>query len=99
MTTAGSLRGADRRFALDFTCLLSLPVLLGLCVGEIILLLSGEGTGIGFFCGLLALLASFGGGLAGIRFMRFLAVRVGYSTFAYYGAGLSMMIFILYLIS
>ena len=99
MTTTASLRGADRNFALNFTYLVSLPVLLGLCVGEIILLFSGVGTGAGFLCGLLALLASFGAGLAGIRFMRFLAVRVGYSSFSYYGAGLSMLIFILYLIS
>lgn len=99
MTTVASLRGGDRTFTLNFAYLLSLPVLLGLCVGEIILLLSGAGAGIGFLCGLLAMLAAFGAGLAGIRFMRFLAVRVGYSTFAYYGAGLSMLIFILYLIS
>lgn len=98
MTTASSLRGADRTFALNLTYLLSLPVLVGLAVGDIVLLLSGSGTGIGFICGFLALLASFGGGLAGIRFMKFLAVHVGYSSFAYYGWGLSMLIFILYLI-
>lgn len=98
MTTVGSVRGADRTFALNFTYLLSLPVLVGLCVGDIWMLLSGNGTGVGLLCGSLAMVASFGAGLAGIRFMRFLAVRVGYSGFAYYGLGLSMMIFILYLI-
>jgi undecaprenyl-diphosphatase len=99
MTTVGSVRGADRSFALNFTYLLSLPVLLGLSVGEICLLLSGVGTGIGLLSGLLAFLAAFGAGLVGIRFMQFLAVRVGYSSFSYYGAGLSMLIFVLYLIS
>lgn len=98
MTTVGSLRGADRTFTLNFTYLLSLPVLIGLAVGDIWMLLSGTGTGIGFLPGALALLASFGAGLSGIRFMQFLAVRVGYSAFAYYGWGLSMMIFVLYLI-
>jgi undecaprenyl pyrophosphate phosphatase UppP len=93
------MRGADRSFALNFTYLLSLPVLLGQSVGEICLLLSGVGTGIGLLSGLLAFLAAFGAGLAGIRFMQFLAVRVGYSSFSYYGAGLSMLIFVLYLIS
>ena len=98
MTTTASLRGTDRTFALNFTYLLSLPVLLGLCVGEIWMLLAGNGTGIGLMCGLLAMLASFGAGFTGIRIMRFLAVGVGYSGFAYYGWGLSMFIFILYLI-
>lgn len=98
MTTVGSLRGADRTFALNFTYLLSLPVLVGLAVGDICMLLSGAGTGIGLLPGILAFLASFGAGLAGIRFMQFLAVRVGYSAFSYYGWGLSMMIFVLYLI-
>lgn len=98
MTTVGSLRGADKTFALNFTYLLSLPVLAGLALGDIWLLISGSGTGVGFLGGLLAFLSAFGTGLAGIRFMQFLAVRVGYSAFAYYGWGLSMMIFILYLI-
>lgn len=98
MTTVGSVRGADRSFTLNFTYLLSLPVLIGLSVGDVWMLLSGAGAGIGFLSGVLAFLASFGAGLVGIRFMQFLAVRVGYSAFAYYGWGLSMMIFILYLI-
>lgn len=98
MTTVGSTRGADRSFTLNFTYLLSLPVLIGMSVGDVWMLLSGAGAGIGFFSGVLAFLTSFGTGLAGIRFMQFLAVRVGYSAFAYYGWGLSMMIFILYLI-
>jgi len=98
MTTVSSVRGSDRTFALNFTYLLSLPVLIGLAVGDIWMLIAGNGTGIGLLCGILAFLASFGAGIAGIRFMQFLAVRVGYSAFAYYGWGLSMMIFILYLI-
>lgn len=97
LTTVGSLRGADRNFALNFTFLLSLPMLIGLSVGDIWMLLSGNTAGVGLLCGLLAFLAAFGAGLAAIRFMKFLAVRVGYSAFAYYGWGLSMLIFILYL--
>lgn len=98
LTSVGSFRGADRNFALNFTYLLSLPMLVGLAVADVFLLLSGRGTGVGLLCGLLAFLAAFAAGLAAIRFMKFLAVRAGYSAFAYYGWGLSMLIFILYLI-
>ena len=52
---------------------------------------------ISFLCCITAALMSFIGAYLGICMIRFIAVRVGYSGFAYYSWGLALLTFILYL--
>ena len=99
VTSVASMRGADREFALEFTYLLMIPALAALCIGDLgMIIFAGASTAVPFFAGMMACVAAFGAGFAGIRFMRFLAVKVGYESLAYYSWGLAMFTFVLYLI-
>lgn len=98
ITSVGSMRGADRSFTLEFTYLLLVPALGALCLGDMGFLLFGYGGGTPLLPGILACIASFGASFAGIRLMRFLAVKDGYENLAYYNLGLALFTFILYLI-
>ena len=100
LTSVASMRGADRQFGLDFTYLLAIPALASLCIGDLAMLIftGAPEAGISFFAGVAACIAAFGAGFAGIRLMRFLAVKDGYESLAYYSWGLAMFTFILYLI-
>ena len=100
LTSVASMRGADRQFGLEFTYLLAIPALAALCVGDLGMLIftGAPQTGVSFLAGILACIAAFGAGFAGIRLMRFLAVKDGYESLAYYSWGLAMLTFILYLI-
>ncbi len=99
LASVASMRGADRQFGLDFTYLLTIPALVALCVGDLGMLIFTDApqVGVSFFAGLMACVAAFGAGFAGIRLMRFLAVKDGYESLAYYSWGLAMLTFILYL--
>ena len=100
LNAVGSIRGADRQFALDFTLLLSIPALVTLCIMDVIMLIAGGGALAGalFFSGVLACIGAFAVSFAGIRLMRFLAVKTGYESLAYYNIGLAMFTLVLYLI-
>ncbi len=100
LTSVGSMRGADRQFGLDFAYLLSIPALAGLCFGDLaMMVIAGDPqAGALFFPGVLACIAAFGAGIAGIQLMRFLAVKSGFESLAYYNWGLAMFGFIIYLI-
>lgn len=100
LISVSSMRGADRRFALDFAYLLAIPALTALCIGDLgmIFFVGDPQAGTLFFPGVLACIAAFGTGIAGIRFMQFLSVKDGYESLAYYSWGLAMFTFIIYLI-
>lgn len=99
ITSAGSLRGGDRRYILDFCLLISLPVLFGLSVLDGIAFFKMEtvafSTLLRYFC---SGLSAFGGGCLGILAIRFMAWKAGLSGFAYYNWGLALFVFILYLL-
>lgn len=98
-TSVASMRGAEREFALEFTYLLMIPALTALCAGDLgMIIVAGASAGVPFFAGVLACAAAFGAGFAGIRLMRFLAVKAGYESLAYYTWGIAMFSFVLYLI-
>ncbi len=99
LTTAGLLRGCSRSYILDMALLLSIPALTVLCFIDILaLILAGAAvTGALALAAALAALASFGAAYAGIAFIRFLAVKVGFSGFSYYSWGAALFAFILYL--
>lgn len=97
ITSAGIARGADREQALRWSLLLSIPalvILLGMDLYGIIT--AGLGT-VSLLETVFAAIAAFGGAHAGIRIMRFLAVRAGFSGFAYYSWGAALFTFIMYL--
>ena len=98
-SSVGSLRGADRRYILDIILLLCIPALLILVVMEFFAVFAAAATlsFISFLCCITAALMSFIGAYLGICMIRFIAVRVGYSGFAYYSWGLALLTFILYL--
>ena len=100
LTSVASMRGADRQFGLEFTYLLAIPALAALCVGDLGMLIfaGAPQTSVSFLVAAAACVAAFGTGFAGIRLMRFLAVKDGYESLAYYSWGLAMFTFILYLI-
>lgn len=96
------IRGADRQCAVEWALLLSIPalvVLAGMNVFEVF----SVGVGVISFSILLNCIlsaaAAFAGGLIGIRMIRFLAVRLDFSAFAYYSWGVALFTFVLYLIT
>lgn len=94
-------RGTDQQFSVDFVYLLFIPALLAMCIADIVMLVvSGANVleGWTFLFGLLSLIGAAASAFGGITLMRFLAVKIGFSGFAYYSVGLGMFTFILYLI-
>lgn len=97
--SAAMMRGADKRYAMDVALLLSVPALVVILVIDFFAIFTTT-AGLTF----LAILSCFTAGITsflsacfGIYIMRFLAVRAGFSGFAYYSWGLALFSFILYL--
>ncbi len=97
--SVGMMRGAEKRYALDMTLLLSIPALGILAILDLIALFSLTATVsfVSALCCISAGLCSFLSAFFAMYIMRFLAVRAGFSAFAYYSWGLSLFSFILYL--
>ena len=99
LTSVGQLRGADGRYCVDIALLLCIPALLiligfdiyGLYLAQSVLAVSL------FFSYLFAAAAAFAGAYFGILLLRFLAVKTGFSGFAYYCWGVALLTFALYL--
>ena len=93
-------RGADRQYALDLALLLGIPAMFALVVIDVLWIILAETFTLSLILGLKALLAAaaayIGTGF-GIIFLRFLAVKTGFSVFAYYSWGSALFVFILYL--
>ena len=98
--SAASARGADRHNALSWSLLLSIPALVVL-MGFDVLNLATQGIDAFVVQRLieyiLTFITAYGGGYLSILIMRFLAVRSGFSGFAYYCWGASLFTFILYM--
>lgn len=101
MLALGLLRKCDRSYLLDIVMLITAPFLAAMMATDFIgIFFSGfAGYTVKYLFGcLLAAAASFGGSIGAILMMRFLAVKSGFSGFAYYGWGLGLFSFILYLL-
>lgn len=95
-----SLRGMDKRYALESVLLLSIPALLLWILMDLWGLLSAGLDVItltSLLFSLLAATAAFFSSWICVFVMRFLAVNTGYGKFAYYNWGLAIFGFILYL--
>lgn len=93
-------RGADKEQSLRWAMLLNLAGMLFVIGQDAYLLMTG---GVGDLSATViiscvaACVAAFGGAIAGIRMMRFLAFRAGFSGFAYYSWGAALFAFLMYL--
>lgn len=99
LTTVGQLRGCGRSYILDMGLLLSIPALAVICFLDIVSMFAAGAalSGALVLSCLLAAAAAFAASYFGIVFIRFLAVKVGFSGFAYYSWGAALFAFILYL--
>lgn len=99
-TTYGILRGADRQKALNWAFLLTVPVLLVKLLLDFIRIFTAFSS-VSFLSYIGYLVAAgfaFLSGYLAITLMRFLAVKTGFSGFAYYSWGFALLSFFLYLI-
>lgn len=100
-TSVGSVCGVERNYCLDMTLMMNLFLTAGMIVYDIIGIIN---TGLGTLSliiiirYLLTAAAAFGGAMAGIKIMRFLANEHGYSLFGVYCWGLALFTFIVNLI-
>lgn len=100
-TTISAVRGADRRQALHWALLISIPAIafmIGFDVRDIVM----QGLGMGGISGLVSGIVCAGfaylGAAAAIQIMRFLSVNTGYSGFSYYCWGAALFLLILFLL-
>lgn len=100
LTSAGIARGADREQSLKWGLLLCIPALLCL-MGFDVYGIVAAGIGSVSFPDILGMIlsafAAYGGAYGAIQIVRFLAVRAGFSGFAYYCWGAALFSFIIYL--
>ena len=99
--TTASLLGLDRQFAAGMCQLLMvilLPVMTVLDIVGVVFLQNAVFSTGWLVLYLLSALTAFGGAYLGIMLLRFLAVRRGYSAFAYYCWALALFTFALYLL-
>lgn len=97
--SALKIRGADWQYALQMCLLLSVPAFLIAMGCDVYgMVLAGAGISFGYILHyLLTTLSAFAGAYFGIIFMRFLAVKAGFSGFAYYCWGMALFSIFLYL--
>lgn len=101
MLTTASLLGQDRQFAARMCQLLMVilvPVMAVLDVASIVIYHNAVFSMGWMMHYVLSAVTAFGGAYLGIMLLRFLAVRRGYSAFAYYCWALALFIFALYLL-
>lgn len=100
MLALALLRKCNRSYILDLILLISGVMLAGMALVDFSSILISGFAGFSLLrligC-LLAAAASFGGSIGAILMMRFLAVKTGFYGFAFYGWGLGLVSFILYL--
>lgn len=99
-TTVASIRGTERQYGLHLSLLLSIPAIVILLILDVFGMISVGFGGITFVMvlqGIAAAAAAFAGSSLAIMLMRFLAVKTGFSCFAYYSWGMALFTFILFL--
>ncbi len=99
-TAYATARGTDRQHGLSWALLLSIPAMILLALFDFITIFTAAPaisfvTVVGYILGVGA---AFLGGYYSITIMKFLAVRAGYTAFAFYSWGMALFSFVLYLI-
>jgi len=99
-TSAMQIRGADRQHAYGWSLMLSIPVLIiiiGIDIFGLFSVGAGPVTLVILAQNVLAAIAAYFSAFGAITLMRFMAVEVGYSGFAYYSWGAALYALILFL--
>lgn len=94
--STASVRGAERQHGLKWALLLSIPALAVLLAMDLFAL-RNVGAVAGFFGSVLAAAAAGAGAFLGIKLLRYLAVKTGFSGFAFYCWGAALFSFVIYL--
>ena len=100
MLTAGAVSGLDRAYTLEMSLILSVPVLCGLIIFDVLAVLTAK-TALTLLALVLSLLyaaLAFVGSWLTIILMRYLAQKIGFTGIAYYSLGLALFSFIFYLV-
>ena len=93
--SVGMMRGCDRRYAVDYAVLLSVPALIVMSVLD--LFAFGGGATLGFGICVMVMAAAFAGGYLSVLALRFLSAKTGLAGFAYYSWGIALFMLILFL--
>ncbi len=98
----GTARGADSQNAVNWAVILGIPAMLFYVFYDLFGMI-GHGMGVTSFWGtiycLLSGVTAFVGGYMGIHLLKIVVNHSGFSKFAYYGFGMAMFTFVLYLIT
>lgn len=100
VVSVSTIRGADRKNALNWAFLLSLPaliIIMGIDLLQIFVSFGSLHFWSSLLSGVIAAMFSYVGGLISIALMKFMSVRTGFSGFSYYCWGAALLTFILYL--
>lgn len=96
--SAAMIRGAERRYAADLAVLISVPTLLVMMVIDGFAAAAVTISGILVLHCVTVMIAAFCAGWIGLRLLKFMAYRGGFSGFAYYCWGFALFTLIIYLI-
>ena len=99
--SVSSVRGMDTAYALDLALIMNIPVNLGFVLFDILDIFSGSMSDFSFTMlagAILAAAAVFVGTILGIRVLRKITERAGFSVFALYSWGAALLAFMIYLI-
>lgn len=100
VSSVGAACGVDKQYALDTALLVSIPVMAGRIIFDIIAIITTGLSGTSFLDVLryiLSAVAAFGGVYLGMRAVRALIKEQGFGIFAYYCWGAALFTFILFL--
>lgn len=100
MTSVGAAQGADKKNALNWALLLSIPALAGLLfidLFQIIAMFGSINLWNNILTYLLSVIFAYLGGYASVLLIRFISINIGFSVFMYYSWGASLLYFLLYL--
>ncbi len=98
--SVAAMRGCDREYSLHMALLLSIPALAVLSIIDVAFMFAFDLASASWLAAIGAVLAGIMSAVSSyfsIIFMRFLSVKVGFSTFAFYSWGAALFSFILYL--
>lgn len=99
--SAGMIRGADRKKALNWALILSVPALIFLSVSDLLGIFidnSQISFWANFFGYVLSIIGAAIGGYLSVLLIRFVTNRMNYVGFAYYSWGFALFTFIMYLV-
>lgn len=100
LLTGGMVRGTDQVHGLEYSLLLSVPVLAVVVCFDVYAVIAANltVTFIWLMVWLVAGAIAFGSAYLSILFMRFISMRSGFDSFCYYSWGMSLFSFVLYLL-